>query len=315
MCLRSRECARVPARAHVCVCKYARACACKGGRAGREGATGVAKQFLFGITREVLPPPAPRLARRALPPPRLIFSSTTLAKAILATRGASSSSTRQEVPAPQGSPTRDQRAALEAPAAPAAASPQRSQSQPAPPPPAAQEPAFFASFAQYLASQWGLPRRNEPQGGGETPVVRLEIDAEMAAWQHPPSSKLRETWPFHAETSQAVSCSDFDTYLSFQANLADSSRHEMLRNAGRLFRLIAPVVAQGETVDFTSYLESLYKGDWLLKVMRLPIMDLRYSWSRSMVFSLKHLCTYGHMEATKRNQPESDGRANLDMRR
>ncbi len=36
-----------------------------GGEQGEKGATGVARQFIFGVTREVLPPPAPRLAERA----------------------------------------------------------------------------------------------------------------------------------------------------------------------------------------------------------------------------------------------------------
>ena len=125
---------------------------------------------------------------------------------------------------------------------------------------------------------------------------RLEIDVPTVTiaqnaqeWQHPPTQKLRETYPFDDDDVCKFSLAEFERYIKTNTNMKKAETRKYCMTAiTRLFRLLE--IPDG--TESVSALCAIYQQGVLHALSELPILDVRYTWARNMYGALAHFATH-----------------------
>ena len=134
----------------------------------------------------------------------------------------------------------------------------------------------------------------------EIAIAELTVCPFASTWAHPPDAKLKTAYPLGKHT--AVEIPGFKRYLNKNLKQDAESTVKIYQTAiARLFNIVQ--CSSGEEVDYMAYMVSLYKQDVVQTLQDLPILSMRYGWSRQIAFALDHLCSYGIAEASKHDMP------------
>ena len=140
----------------------------------------------------------------------------------------------------------------------------------------------------------------------EVEILDLVIADSASSWTHPTNTKQRMTYPLSKQDESSVSMKGFETYLTkILRQNAKSTVKMYLLALSRLFQILR-VKDEKKEVDFKAYLVTMYKMDWVHKLQDLPLLDMRYGWSRMLVFAVDHLCSFGIAQASKEEHPRTE---------
>ena len=140
----------------------------------------------------------------------------------------------------------------------------------------------------------------------EVVVPNLVVTDDAEAWVHPVDKKFRNHYPSMEPSQMSVNIAGFARYLVWNLNQEDGSTARGYQKAVvRLFNLVDTADGWTDDVDFKACLVAMHKNNLVYSLMQLPLMDLRYGWSRQIVFALCHLCNFGMAEAERLEIPRT----------
>jgi hypothetical protein len=127
------------------------------------------------------------------------------------------------------------------------------------------------------------------------PVTKVTITEAARNWKPDmlADGARRHSWPI--ETTTKINLDDFTKFLDNRAMAEDTS---MIYKQGVDY-LMSIFVIDGP-VHIVSILSTLYVEDVITDVLRLPLMNPSYSWTRKVVDSLSLLCELGSIECGRR---------------
>ena len=125
------------------------------------------------------------------------------------------------------------------------------------------------------------------------PVTKVTITEAARNWKPDmlADGARRHSWPI--ETTTKINLDDFTKFLDNRAMAEDTS---MIYKQGVDY-LMSIFVIDGP-VHIVSILSTLYVEDVITDVLRLPLMNPSYSWTRKVVDSLSLLCELGSIECS-----------------
>ena len=136
----------------------------------------------------------------------------------------------------------------------------------------------------------------------EVEVPDLEINMELAQWQHPEETKQRYNFPLKCKEVLAVQYEGFELYLTRNLRLDTAARDKAKRGIQRLLNIITVEGGDDQVVDFKGYLVALYKTNAMLAIMDWPLLDLKYGYARDLLDSVAKLCAFGIFDAIRLEQ-------------
>ena len=141
--------------------------------------------------------------------------------------------------------------------------------------------------------------------GIEVDVPKLQLSSWALAWQHPEHKKKRYTYP--GTDSPHAFLSDFDwepfkEYLHRQGVKHQTYISQIIASVQRFMSLLE--IPDG-IWNLVGVLCAIYKQSILPQLMKVPLMDVRYGWSRSIIAHIKHLVGYLLQECNRENWPEA----------
>lgn len=124
----------------------------------------------------------------------------------------------------------------------------------------------------------------------EVAVPKIDLAPLLSEWTHPQESSKRHNCPISDDVPEA-SCENLKAFHKYLQGL-NMKPESIAINMQALKRFLNLVSMEDGAFHPAGLMCAIYKDSAFDKIMALPLMDVRYTWSRKVVVAVDHFCSW-----------------------